>query len=143
MAKCSLVFKTPDTVKIPKGTPLSPCDVNASDQHATVTGMLASLSPFKPSSQHTSKYFDGELTDSHSIMRVVGFDRAKQQELQGVCNYSIPINLRDCQIQQNKFKNTFEVVVKSHTKIEASQTQFDVAHIKTAGRSVIELDKVN
>ena len=138
MAKCSLDFKSPYTVKIPKSTPLSPSDVTASDQHATVTGMLASLSPLKP-----SKYFDGELTDGHLIMRLVGFDKAKQQELQAFCDYNVPITLQDCQIQRNKFKNTFEVVLKSHTKIEESQSHFDVADIKTAETSVIQLDKVN
>ena len=76
MAKCSLKCKTPDAVKVPKCTPLSPSDVNASDHHANVTGMLASLSPFKPSNQHT-EYFDVELTDGHSIMRVVGFGKGK------------------------------------------------------------------
>ena len=129
MAKRLLKFKTPDAVKVLKCTPLSPSDVNASDHHASVTGMLASLSPLNPSYQHT-KYFNGELTDGHSIMRVVGFDKAKQQELKGFCDYSIPIILRDCQIQQNKFSNIFEVVVKSHTKIEVSQFKFDVADIK-------------
>ena len=126
------------STKFPKDSPLSPSDVTTSDQHATITGVLASLSPLKP-----SRYFDGELTDGQSIICVVGFDKAKQQELQSFCDCSIPVTLRNCHIQQNKFKNCFEVVLKTHTKIEPSRTQFDVPDLKTAGSSVIQLDKVN
>ena len=35
-----------------------------------VHGVLASLSPLKP-----SKYFEGELTDGNECMRMVGFDK--------------------------------------------------------------------
>ena len=55
----------------------------------------------------------------------------------------MPVTLRDCHIQQNKFKNSFEVVLKAHTKIEPSETQFDVPDLKTAGSSVIQLNQVN
>ena len=40
-------------------------------------------------------------------------------------------------------KFSINTELKSHTKIEVSQTEFDVADIKTAGSSVIELEQVN
>lgn len=41
--------------------------------HATIHGMLASLSPLKP-----SKYFEAELTDGSKCIRMVGFDKSQQ-----------------------------------------------------------------
>ena len=64
MAKRPLQFESPEKTKFPKHLPLSPSDVTTSDQHATITGVLASLSPLRP-----SHYFDGELTDGQSIIR--------------------------------------------------------------------------
>ena len=75
--------------------------------HATVCGVVASLSPIRP-----SKYFDGELTDGESIIRLVGFDKNKRQELQSYSDYSIPVTLKNCLNQQNKFKGSLENSVK-------------------------------
>ena len=115
MAKRSLQFESPTKTKIPKTqeSPLSPSNVTSPNRHATISGVLASLSPIKP-----SRYFDGELTDGESVIRIVGFDKGKRQELQSFCDYNTPVTLRDCLIQQNKYKNSLEVVLKSHTTIK-------------------------
>ena len=99
--------------------------------------MLASLSPVKP-----SRYFDAKLADGQSVIRLVGFDKAKRQELQSFSEYNIPVTLKDCLIQKNKFESCLEVVIKSHTKIEPSTTQFNVPDIKTVGSSIIQLNQL-
>ena len=48
---------------------LSPSKITTPDEHATVMGLLASLSPIKP-----LRYFDGELTNGESVIRLVGFN---------------------------------------------------------------------
>ena len=141
MAKRSLNFRealtdmaTASPTKQPKTTPLSPGNITAPNQHATVSAVVASLSPIKP-----NKYFDGELTDGECVIRLVGFDKSKQRQLQMFCDSKMPVTLRDCQVQLNKFKSTLEVVLKKHTKIEPSQLKFDVSDMKTVGSSQINL----
>ena len=108
---------------------LSPSKITTPDEHATVTG---SLSPIKP-----SRYFDGELTDGESVVRLVGFDKAIQRQLR------IPVTLRNCQIQKNKFKDELEVVLKAHTKIEQSHEKFEVLDLKTVESALISLGQLD
>lgn len=142
MAKRSLDFeppKTPTKFHKEEGSPLSPSKITDADQHATVSGLLTSISPIRP----TSRYFDGELTDGESVIRLVGFDKHKQQQLKSFCDFKVPVTLRDCLIQRNKFKNNLEVVLKSNTKIESSTQQFHVPDLKTVGSSIINLSQLN
>lgn len=84
MAKRSLEFISDGSIsaKLSKEIPpLSPSKITSTEEHATISGMLAALSPVKP-----SRYFDAELTDGHSVIRLVGFDKAKRQELQSFLN---------------------------------------------------------
>ncbi len=76
---------------------LSPSKITTAGEHATVTGLLASLSPIKP-----SRYLDGELTDGESVIRLVGFDKAKLRQLQPFSEYGIPVTLRNCLIQKQR-----------------------------------------
>ena len=82
------------------------------------------------------------MTDGEGIIRLVGFDKHKRQELQSFCEHNTPVTLHDCHVQQNKFKNTLEIILKKHTKIEASQLKFDVPDLKTAGSSIIRLSQL-
>ena len=108
---------------------LSPSKITIAGEHATVTGLLASLSPIKP-----SRYLDGELTDGESVIRLVGFDKAKLRQLQPFSEY---VTLRNCLIQKNIFKDQLEVVLKTHTTNE--EAQFDITDLKTAGSPLTSL----
>ena len=116
---------------------LSPSTITTAGEHATVTGLLASLSPIKP-----TRYFDGELTDGQSVIRLVGFDKAKLRQLQPFSDYGVPVTLRNCLVQKNKFKDQLEVVLKTHTTIEESHAQFDVTDLKTVLISLIQLQDI-
>ena len=102
------------------------------------TNMQQSLSSVK-----STNYFEGELTDGKGIIRVVGFDRVKQQKLQYFCDYNIPVTLYNCHVQQSKYKNCLEVKLKDNTKIEASDTQFHVPDLKTVGSTMVGLNQIN
>ena len=66
MAKRPLEFVSTTRSKLPKEvpSPLSPNKISETDQHATITGVVAALSPVKPSC-----YFDRELTDGKTVVR--------------------------------------------------------------------------
>lgn len=123
----------------PKKKPLlSPSNISSVEEHATVTGLLASLSPVKP-----SRYFDAELTDGESLIRLVGFDKSKQRQLQPFSDYELPVTLKDCVIQKNKYSGNLEIVIKPYTKIEESHVNFEVKDLKTAGSESISLCQLN
>ena len=46
---------------------------------------------------------------------------------------------KDC---QGQLKNTLEIVLKNHTKIELSLLSFDILDLKTVGSVQITLDKL-
>ena len=52
---------------------LSPTTIASPSNNANVNALL---SPVKP-----TRYFDGELTDGNTVIRVAGFDKAQQQHL--------------------------------------------------------------
>lgn len=137
MAKRSLKFPTTDQsspTKLNKSeTPLSPKDILEPSPRANVNALISSLSPEKKD----SRFFEGELTDGQSIVRIVGFEKHQRQELESFCTNGIPITLSNCQIQHKKLKNKLEVVLKSYTKEECSEVQFPIGDVKTALSSTL------
>ena len=127
--------------KFPKQetSPLSPANIEIPTSTATVHAIIASLSPIRPS----SRYFDGELTDGDSVIRLVGFSKSQREQLEEFCQKRIPITLKNCQIQQNKFKNNLEVVLKTHTSIQPSDVTFDVTNLKTVGSPLTQLSDLH
>ena len=100
MAKRSLDFSqqppTPNkrSKKADNPIPLSAGKITAPDTNVTVNGIVACLSPLRP-----SKYFDGELTDGDTVIRFVGFRNEQRQMLHTFCEQKTPITLTNCQIQ--------------------------------------------
>ena len=54
-----------------KEVPLTPKKFTSTDSHATIDGVLASISPTKSK----SNFFDGKLTDGDTVMRLVELDK--------------------------------------------------------------------
>jgi hypothetical protein len=61
----------------PQKLKLTPKKIKSTESHATVEGAIAAVSPTKSN----STFFDGELTDGHAVIRVVGFDKAQHSTL--------------------------------------------------------------
>lgn len=123
-------------VESPQGNPpLTPTKVMSKDPHATVTGILASISPTKPK----STFFDGELTDGDTVMRLVGFDKEVKNVLEGFFKKNVPVTLNNCQIQENKFTKKLEILVKTYTIVEASSVNFKEIDVSTIGSDIISL----
>lgn len=50
--------------------------VQGVDPHATVQAVVTAVSPIKP-----TRYFEGEISDGEVIIRIVGFDQNKREQL--------------------------------------------------------------
>ena len=94
MAKQPFEFHSPKTpTKVTKEenpTPLS----TTPEQHATISGLLTTLSAMK-----LTNYFEGEITDGERLTRLIGFKKHMQQQLQSFYDYQIPVTLRNCHIK--------------------------------------------
>ena len=115
---------------------LSPGEIVSPEPHATIHALVTSVSPVKP-----SRYFDGELTNGETIIRVVGFDKKQREKLQSYCDQQLPVTIKDCQVQQNIFKIKLEVVLKRNTHFEQANVQFQIPNLKTLGSMKINLQK--
>lgn len=87
-----------------------------------------------------TKYFEGEITDGEVIIRIVGFDRDKREQL--VLNEGKTVILSDCQIQHNKFNGKLEILIKGYTRIAESDPLFEVSDISTFGSEKISIRDV-
>lgn len=121
----------------PSPPPLSPTQITAPQIHATINGVIASVSPIKP-----SKYFDGELTDGDNIIRFAGFRNEQRELLHSLCEEKKAIALKNCEVKWNKNKDHLEIMLRSATQVERSETEFDVPNLKTIGSSEITLSEL-
>ena len=85
---------------------------------AIVHGAISSLSPIKRGTK--SPYFDGTLIDDSARVRTVGFDQL-QRKLQYFYTRKRPVCIQNCQIKQSINGDGFEIILKSNTKIIASE----------------------
>lgn len=105
---------------------LTPKKVKTSDANATISAIVASVSPTKPKK---SNFFDGELTDREAIVRVVGFDQQQRDALKQYKEKCLPVTLRNVQIQENKITKKMEVVLKTYSKMEQSSMKFESVNV--------------
>ena len=117
--------------------PLSPSEITSPNQSTVVNGVIASVSPVRP-----SKYFDGELTDGDTTIRFVGFRKQQQQLLHTLCQKQQPIRIQNCQIQFNKFSHQLEILLRNNTIIQSTDAEFHIPDIKTVGTRQIRLQDV-
>ena len=139
MAKRSLTYSDTGESKKLKGE-LSPGTIQSTEDHATVKGVVTSLSPVKKA----ERVFFGELTDGESIIPLVGFDKSHHQFLQKHMNTGTPVTLKNCQISTNRTTGKLQIVVKSHTKLEESQDKsLTVGDKNTLGSPFITIDSLS
>ena len=79
------------------------------------------LSPMK------GKYFHGQLADDKALIRIIGFDSSKQQELMDMhVRKQQPVILKNCQLKGSKFSEEMEIILTSSTKVALSEKKFNV-----------------
>ena len=82
------------------------------------------LSPVKKG--RNSKYFDGQLTDGDTEIRMVGFSPELEKKLSTYKQEKRPIKLEDCEIKQSRQGHKMEVILKNSTKITESPKDINV-----------------
>ena len=118
-----LQFSSSGNIKKSKTTPtstpepeLSPGNISSLENNATVRGIVTSLSP----ARQTDRICFGELSDSDTIIPLVGFDKTHRQFLYTRMDTETLVTLRNCQINTKHTTGKLQIVVKSHTILEES-----------------------
>ena len=114
-------------------------DFGEPNEHSTVEGLIASVSPMRSG----NKYFEGEITDGRKCIRIVGFDGTQHNKLASFVDDKKPSN---CEVKKSLSKDDCEVVVKSYTGLQLSPTHYDISNIENVGTtnaSLSDLSKMN
>ena len=84
--------------------PLTPSRVQQPATHVPLDGVLANVSPLK------NKRFVGEIVDSTTSIRLVGFDPTTQQQLADLSKKQQPIHLTNCDVQLNTYSKHWKLL---------------------------------
>lgn len=105
---------------------------------STVEGILSSVSPMR------DKYFEGELTDGETSIRIVGFDNDQQQKLASFYREKTPVKISNCEVKKARSSDDCEVLVRKYSAVELSPTRFDyIDDIDCVGSQFITLSCVS
>ena len=80
--------------------------------NANIRGVLTNISPMRGKRK---KFFDGEISDDKTSMRVVGFHSVPHRLLTE--SKDRPVLLSHCIVQPNRFTDELEVVLHKHTEV--------------------------
>ena len=100
--------------------------------NAKVQGVLTRLSPMKKTS--TCSYFDGQLSDGNTAVRVFGFDAGVRRKLLDFEERKQGITLSNCEIKRSRRGNELEILVNKRTEIAESEKVFKVEGETNAGK---------
>ena len=104
---------------------------------STVEGIISSLTPMK------NKYFEGELTDGDTCIRIVGFDPCQQQKLASFCKEKTPVKISNCEIKKARSSDNCEILVKRYSGVQLSPTRFNDFDISNVGSKDITLSNIS
>ncbi len=93
---------------------------------AKIHAMVASVSPMKKSK--TCSFFDGEITDGKSCMRVFGFDAGVRRKLVSFEESKSAVALANCEVKNSRIgPQELEVLVTKNTDLLKSEKVFDIS----------------
>jgi len=116
---------------------LSPSKVSQPMSGMNLEAVLASVSPIK------NKRFIGELVDNKKAIGFVGFDPGNQAKLEALKSHGTPVLLKNCDVQLNSWTKKLEVVVRSHTEVVPSDSQFNIDNIDNIGATPVSLSQLH
>ena len=101
-------------------------EVVATSPSARIHGIVTSVSPMKKS--RTCNYFDGEITDGKTSMRLFGFDSGSgvRKRLVEFEEREESVVLSRCEVKHSRQGNQLEILVGKYTDVEKSEKSFDV-----------------
>lgn len=117
--------------------------VNEPADSASVHGVMSDVSPIKKG--RYSDFFEGNVYDGQSTMRLVGFKKSQQKQMKQMMESKEPIHIDDCQIKCAKRGNKLEILLKNATKIKKSPKKFNTTNMASENDEIllIELDAKN
>ena len=87
-------------------------------------GVISRLSPMKQSS--TCSYFDGEITDGKSSLRLYGFESTVRRKLVDYKESKKPVSLFNCTVKHTRNGEKVEILVTKDSGIVKSEEELDV-----------------
>ena len=111
--------------------------------NASIHGVVSELSPIKKS--RYSEYFEGNVYDGQSTMRLVGFKKSQQNKMKQMMENKQPIHIDDCQIKSAQRGNRLDILLKSSSKIMKSPKKIDTTNMRSENEEICldELDARN
>ena len=70
-------------------------------------------------------FFDGEIADDTSKIRLVGFDASQQRKLSGFHETQLPIELQNCEIKKPRYGDVYNLMLRSRSVIKESKRAID------------------
>ena len=95
--------------------------------NAKVCGVVTELSPMKRGRSCT--YYDGELSDGRSKVRLFGFDAKSRESLNTFYEKKEGVAISSCEVKSSRSGGNFELLVRKQSTIEKSTKEFDCAEI--------------
>ena len=93
---------------------------------ATVHGVVLQLSPVKDNKLKSRKWFDGQICDGKSALRMVSYDAKLWGAMDKSREEQRPIALRNCSIQRSKRTLDLEVIANDNTEVTASPKKYKI-----------------
>lgn len=116
-------------------------DVSSVDHpspRAKIHGVITMLSPMKKS-KNNCNYFNGELGDGKSTMRVFGYDSNVRRQLWEHHEKDEPVSLSNCQVKTSRDGDMLEVQVGKFTEVKRSEKKFNAKKVTTSTIKMSEL----
>ena len=109
--------------------------------NAKIHAVVQSVSPMKKSK--TCSYFDGEVTDGKSTVRVYGFDCRVRRKLVEFGESRNVVVMSNCEVKRSQKGEELEILVTKHTEVEKSEKVFDVESTFGKAGEVITLKELH
>ncbi len=107
---------------------------------AKIHGVVTSVSPMKKS-RTSCNYFDGEITDGKTSMRLFGFDAAAgvRRRLVEFEEKEQPVVLTKCEVKHSREGSQLEILVGKYTDVDKSEKSFEVESVpaKKIGKKMV------
>lgn len=115
---------------------LSVSDFTECSPKAKVHCVVASLSPMKESRGRS--YFQGEVSDGKSVMRVYGYNSYVRKKLQGFKDSKSSIALSNCEVKKSQRDDDLEIFLGKNCEVVESKKEFDLSKDvpKKVGRDI-------
>ena len=99
-------------------------DLSASPNAKIPPGVISRLSPMKRCD--TCSFFDGQITDGKSSMRLCGFDSTARRKLVDFNESKKPVALSNCTVRRTNKGNKLEILVSKETGVVKSEKELDI-----------------